>query len=41
MVTSIDRNKGKVTVELCDVVVAIPIELDRDMVEPKQRENDH
>ncbi len=33
MVTSIDRNKGKVTVELCDVVVAIPIELDRDMVE--------
>lgn len=33
MVTSIDREKGKVTVELCDVVVAIPIELDRDMVE--------
>jgi transcription antitermination factor NusG len=33
MVTSIDREKGKVTIELCDVVVAIPIELDRDMVE--------
>ncbi|NLB54710.1 MAG: hypothetical protein GX811_02910, partial [Lentisphaerae bacterium] len=33
IVTSIDRERGKVTVELCDVVVAIPIELDRDMVE--------
>ena len=33
MVTSIDRERGKVTVELCDVVVAIPIELDRDVIE--------
>ncbi|WP_243669271.1 hypothetical protein [Methanoculleus chikugoensis] len=34
IVTSIDRERGgKITVELCDVVVAVPIELDRDMVE--------
>jgi len=33
MVTSIDRERGKVTVALCDVVVAIPIELDRDAIE--------
>jgi hypothetical protein len=33
MVTSIDRERGKVTVELCDVVAAIPIELNRDTVE--------